>query len=159
MEGSGVGWFSTSRVVWKGRSRDWKFIAYIIFIISLWSLWRTAFVILWQKWSTFNEGRTLKPILLFLSLLSLLWYSEFTISLKMTSYYSLILQVDPPEQEVDITQLSVIQSKRLEMELQIKVLSLETQLERQRQQLFELRKTQYAATGENFLLIFNHINL
>lgn len=58
-------------------------------------------------------------------------------------------QVDPPEQEVDITQLSVIQSKRLEMELQIKVLSLETQLERQRQQLFELRKTQYAATEES----------
>ena len=72
----------------------------------------------------------------------------------MTSYYSLILQVDPPEQEVDITQLSVIQSKRLEMELQIKVLSLETQLERQRQQLFELRKTQYAATGENFFAHF-----
>ena len=64
-----------------------------------------------------------------------------------------------PEQEVDITQLSVIQSKRLEMEIQIKVLSLETQLEKQRQQLFELRKTQYAATGEYFLLIFNPMNL
>ena len=112
-----------------------------------------------------NEARSMREGLLNLSCCFYLFchfcyiLNSYTISLKITSYYSLILQVDPPEQEVDITQLSVIQSKRLEMELQIKVLSLETQLERQRQQLFELRKTQYAATGENFLLIFNHINL
>ena len=53
---------------------------------------------------------------------------------------------------VDLSTLSVHQTKRLEMEIQVKVLSLETQLEKQREQLFELRKMQYATattTEEN----------
>ena len=53
---------------------------------------------------------------------------------------------------VDLSTLSVHQTKRLEMEIQVKVLSLETQLEKQREQLFELRKMQYVtatSTEEN----------
>ena len=52
---------------------------------------------------------------------------------------------DAQDSNLDLSTLSVHQSKRLEMEIQIKVLSLETQLEKQRQQLFELRKMQYSS--------------
>lgn len=52
------------------------------------------------------------------------------------------------ENEIDLTALSVHQSKRLEMEVQIKVLELETTLENQRKKLFEIRKHQYAKTNE-----------
>ena len=48
------------------------------------------------------------------------------------------------ENEIDLMALSVHQSKRLEMEVQIKVLELETTLEKQRKKLFEIRKHQYA---------------
>ena len=48
----------------------------------------------------------------------------------------------------DFSTLSVHQSKRLEMEIQIKVLELETQLEKQREKLFSLRKLQYANASD-----------
>ena len=51
---------------------------------------------------------------------------------------------DGAEETLDFSSLSVHQSKRLEMEIQIKVLELETQLEKQREKLFSLRKLQYA---------------
>ena len=53
------------------------------------------------------------------------------------------------EETNDFSSLSVHQSKRLEMEIQIKVLELETQLEKQRQKLFSLRKLQYANNESN----------
>ena len=53
------------------------------------------------------------------------------------------------EKDEDFTTLSVHQSKRLEMEIQIKVLELETQLEKQREKLFSLRKLQYATANAN----------
>ena len=53
------------------------------------------------------------------------------------------------EANEDFSALSVHQSKRLEMEIQIKVLELETQLEKQREKLFSLRKLQYATTNSN----------
>lgn len=56
-------------------------------------------------------------------------------------------QLAESEQEVDLSQLSVHQSKRLEMEVQIKVLELETMLEKQRQKLFAIRKLQYARSN------------
>jgi len=55
------------------------------------------------------------------------------------------------ENEVDLTALSVHQSKRLEMEVQIKVLELETTLEKQRKKLFEIRKHQYAKNNNHNL--------
>lgn len=48
---------------------------------------------------------------------------------------------------IDLDSLSVHQTKRLEMEIQIKVLELETKLENERKKLFALRKKQYAASG------------
>ena len=48
---------------------------------------------------------------------------------------------------VDLEKLSFHQGKRLEMEIQIKVLELDAQLERERQKLFSLRKRQYAVNG------------
>lgn len=53
------------------------------------------------------------------------------------------------EENTDFSSLSVHQSKRFEMEIQIKVLELETQLEKQRQKLFSLRKLQYANNESN----------
>ena len=53
-------------------------------------------------------------------------------------------QLAASENEVDLMALSVHQSKRLEMEVQIKVLELESQLEKQREKLFAIRKHQYA---------------
>ena len=55
------------------------------------------------------------------------------------------------ENEVDLSALSVHQSKRLEMEVQIKVLELETTLEKQRKKLFEIRKHQYAKNNNHSL--------
>merc|ERR1719273_3066374 len=53
-------------------------------------------------------------------------------------------QMAESENEVDLMALSVHQSKRLEMEVQIKVLELETTLEKQRKKLFVIRKQSYA---------------
>ena len=53
------------------------------------------------------------------------------------------------EEDNNLRKLSVHQSKRLEMEIQIKVLELETQLDKQRQKLFSLRKLQYANSEDN----------
>merc|ERR1719211_233506 len=55
---------------------------------------------------------------------------------------------DGMEESNDFSTLSVHQSKRLEMEIQIKVLELETQLEKQREKLFSLRKLQYANAND-----------
>merc|ERR1719273_2359040 len=55
------------------------------------------------------------------------------------------------ENEIDLMALSVHQSKRLEMEVQIKVLELETTLEKQRKKLFEIRKHQYAKNNNHNL--------
>lgn len=57
-------------------------------------------------------------------------------------------QLAESEQQVDLNSLSVHQSKRLEMEVQIKVLELETQLDKQRQKLFAIRKLQYANSNK-----------
>ena len=59
-----------------------------------------------------------------------------------------ISNTDGVEENNDFSTLSVHQSKRLEMEIQIKVLELETQLEKQREKLFSLRKLQYATTKD-----------
>jgi len=53
-------------------------------------------------------------------------------------------QMAESENEIDLMALSVHQSKRLEMEVQIKVLELETTLEKQREKLFNIRKLSYA---------------
>ena len=60
---------------------------------------------------------------------------------------ALSTQMESLDSKVDISQLSLIQSRRMEMDVQIRVLSLETQLEKERQQLFELRKMQYGGGG------------
>ena len=52
-------------------------------------------------------------------------------------------------EKLDFEKLSFHQSKRLEMEIQIKVLELETNLQKERQKLFSLRKLQYAHSGED----------
>jgi huntingtin interacting protein 1 len=48
---------------------------------------------------------------------------------------------------VDLEKLSFHQGKRMEMEIQIKVLELENRLELERKKLFSLRKRQYAANN------------
>ena len=58
-------------------------------------------------------------------------------------------QMDESENEVDLMALSVHQSKRLEMEVQIKVLELETTLEKQRKKLFDIRKHQYSKSDQS----------
>ena len=58
---------------------------------------------------------------------------------------ALSAQADSRDARVDFGQLSLIQSRRLEMDIQIRVLSLESQLTKERQQLFELRKAQYGS--------------
>ena len=60
-----------------------------------------------------------------------------------------ISNTDGIEENNDFSSLSVHQSKRLEMEIQIKVLEFETQLDKQRQKLFSLRKLQYANNESN----------
>lgn len=60
-----------------------------------------------------------------------------------------INNADGVEENNDLRKLSVHQSKRLEMEIQIKVLELETQLGKEREKLFSLRKLQYANSEEN----------
>ncbi len=57
-------------------------------------------------------------------------------------------QIAEKEDEVDLEKLSVHETKKLEMEIQIKVLELETGLENQRKRLFALRKLQYAKSEE-----------
>lgn len=52
-------------------------------------------------------------------------------------------------EKIDFDKLSFHQSKRLEMEIQIKVLELETNLQKEREKLFSLRKRQYAANGND----------
>lgn len=51
--------------------------------------------------------------------------------------------------EIDLKAMSVHQTKRLEMEAQIKVLELETLLEKQREKLFAIRKHQYAKSEKS----------
>ena len=58
-------------------------------------------------------------------------------------------QMADREQEVDIEALSVHETKKLEMEIQIKVLEYETALDQQRQKLFALRKLQYAKSQQH----------
>ena len=53
------------------------------------------------------------------------------------------------DDNADFSSLSVHESKKKEMEIQIEVLTLETQLERQRKNLFSLRKLQYANNESN----------
>ena len=45
--------------------------------------------------------------------------------------------------------MSLHQSKRLEMEAQIKVLELEKQLETEKRKLYKIRKQHYHLAGEN----------
>ncbi len=59
------------------------------------------------------------------------------------------LQVAESEDDIDLMSLTVHQSKRLEMEVQIRVLELETLLEKQRSKLFAIRKHQYANAKDN----------
>ena len=53
------------------------------------------------------------------------------------------------ENQVDLMALSVHQTKRLEMEVQVKVLELENMLEKEREKLFAIRKHQYAKATNN----------
>ena len=53
------------------------------------------------------------------------------------------------ENQVDLMALSVHQTKRLEMEVQVKVLELENMLEKEREKLFAIRKHQYAKANNN----------
>lgn len=50
---------------------------------------------------------------------------------------------------MDFTNLSLHQTKRLEMEAQVKVLELEKQLENEKKKLYQLRKQHYQLAGEN----------
>jgi huntingtin interacting protein 1 len=50
---------------------------------------------------------------------------------------------------MDFTSLSLHQTKRLEMEAQVKVLELEKQLETEKNKLYKLRKQHYHLSGEN----------
>ena len=47
------------------------------------------------------------------------------------------------------TNLSLHQTKRLEMESQVKVLELEKLLENEKKKLYQLRKQHYQTAGEN----------
>lgn len=69
--------------------------------------------------------------------------SEATATVIATCRASAIQKADEDNQ-VDLMSLSVHQSKRLEMEVQIRVLELEALLEKQRKKLFDIRKHQYA---------------
>jgi hypothetical protein len=50
---------------------------------------------------------------------------------------------------LDFSNLSLHQTKRMEMEAQCKVLELEKQLEVEKKKLFKLRKQHYQLAGEN----------
>ena len=50
---------------------------------------------------------------------------------------------------MDFSKLTLHQSKRLEMESQVKVIELESYLEKERRKLSELRKTHYKLAGES----------
>ncbi|CAG0892636.1 unnamed protein product [Darwinula stevensoni] len=58
------------------------------------------------------------------------------------------LQMIEESEEFDMGKLSLHQTKRLEMECQVKVLELETSLSRERVRLASLRKHHYALAGE-----------
>jgi huntingtin interacting protein 1 len=63
---------------------------------------------------------------------------------------------------MDFTSLTLHQTKRKEMDVQVKVLELEKALEQAKQQLYKLRKQHYEKAGEeagwdqNVCQIFNH---
>jgi hypothetical protein len=50
---------------------------------------------------------------------------------------------------LDFTSLSLPQTKRKEMDVQVKVLELEKALEQAKQQLYKLRKQHYQMAGED----------
>lgn len=50
---------------------------------------------------------------------------------------------------MDYSKLSLTQTKRLEMDSQVRVLELETMLEKERARLAELRRTHYHLAGES----------
>lgn len=50
-------------------------------------------------------------------------------------------------ESLDFTHLSLHQAKRLEMEVQVKVLELESSLEKERVKLAEIRKRHYQLAG------------
>ncbi len=50
---------------------------------------------------------------------------------------------------MDFTSLSLHQTKKLEMEAQVKVLELEKLLESEKTKLYKLRKQHYHLSGEN----------
>ena len=52
-------------------------------------------------------------------------------------------------EELDITGISLHQAKRLEMEAQVKVLELESSLEKERLRLSALRRHHYQLAGES----------
>ena len=58
-------------------------------------------------------------------------------------------QLVEKENEVDLMGLSVHQTKRFEMEVQVKVLELENMLEKEREKLFAIRKHSYAKSNNN----------
>lgn len=51
--------------------------------------------------------------------------------------------------DLDFSHLTLHQAKRSEMESQVRVLELESDLDRERQRLGELRKTHYRMAGES----------
>lgn len=73
--------------------------------------------------------------------------SEATATVIATCRASAIQKADE-DNKIDLMSLSVHQSKRLEMEVQIRVLELEALLEKQRKKLFDIRKHQYAQSSE-----------
>jgi huntingtin interacting protein 1 len=50
---------------------------------------------------------------------------------------------------MDFSSISLTQTKRLEMEAQVKVLELEKMLETEKGKLYKLRKQHYQLSGEN----------
>ena len=50
---------------------------------------------------------------------------------------------------MDFSQLTLHQAKRQEMESQVRVLELESELDKERKKLMELRKTHYTLAGES----------
>lgn len=52
-------------------------------------------------------------------------------------------------EEIDVSNLSLHQAKRLEMEAQVRVLELEKELEQERYRLAKLRRHHYQLAGEN----------
>ena len=58
-------------------------------------------------------------------------------------------QLVEKENEIDLMGLSVHQTKRFEMEVQVKVLELENMLEKEREKLFAIRKHSYAKSNDN----------